>query len=303
MAKGIDTAPSQVATNALQAIPFGSIIGAPLSACIDAQAKAAQTTWDYIQKVGLTEDENGERKAIYVNFEYRKNGKAVTLSVPLLTIVPIPFLAVKHIDIAFKASISASASTSTTESESLEVGASAKAKVGFNYGFVKGSMEMSASVSSKKDSTSTRDSKYSVEYTMDVNVRAEQDDMPAGMAKVLEILNESIDSIDAEGELRASEQFIRLKNGSGSTYITYKNNEGYFQPDAIKVYSVDDSGKVSENPVEDTVCSLAVDECGVLAQFFAQGAYVAKPEGNAAKTLKINVVNMAPQTAAPTPES
>ena len=37
----IDTTPSQVATNALQAIPFGSIIGGPLKACIEAQAMAA----------------------------------------------------------------------------------------------------------------------------------------------------------------------------------------------------------------------------------------------------------------------
>ncbi len=34
----IDTTPSQVATNALQAIPFGSIIGGPLKACIEAQS-------------------------------------------------------------------------------------------------------------------------------------------------------------------------------------------------------------------------------------------------------------------------
>ncbi len=42
---------------------------------------------------------------------------------------------------------------------------------------------MNASYSSKKDSSATRDSKYSVEYTMDVAVHAGQDSMPAGMAK------------------------------------------------------------------------------------------------------------------------
>ncbi|WP_353885290.1 hypothetical protein [uncultured Bacteroides sp.] len=40
----IDTTPSQVATSALQAIPFGSIIGGPLKAAIEAQAMAAQTS-------------------------------------------------------------------------------------------------------------------------------------------------------------------------------------------------------------------------------------------------------------------
>ena len=60
-------------------------------------------------------------------------------------------------------------------------------------GFLGWKAEMSASVSSKKDSSSTRDSRYSVEYTMDINVHAVQDDIPAGLAKVLGLLNESMD--------------------------------------------------------------------------------------------------------------
>ena len=50
----IDTTPSQVATSALQAIPFGSMIGGPWNACIEAQAMAAQTSWQFIQEVGRT---------------------------------------------------------------------------------------------------------------------------------------------------------------------------------------------------------------------------------------------------------
>ena len=64
----IDTTPSLVATNALQSIPFGSIIGAPLSACIEAQAKAARTSWEFIKEVGLVDTDDGKGKqAIYVN--------------------------------------------------------------------------------------------------------------------------------------------------------------------------------------------------------------------------------------------
>lgn len=58
----IDTTPSQVATSALQAIPFGSMIGGPLNACIEAQAMAAQTSWQFIQEVGL--NTNPETKKI-----------------------------------------------------------------------------------------------------------------------------------------------------------------------------------------------------------------------------------------------
>jgi hypothetical protein len=276
----IDTTPSLVATNALQAIPFGSIIGAPLSACIEAQAKAAQTSWNFIKEVGLTDTEDGGKQAIYVNFEFRKNGRSTTLSVPLLTIVPIPYLAIKDIDISFKANISASASSSKTTSSSLAIGASMKATAKASIGIASASMEMSASISSKKDSTATRDSKYSVEYTMDVNVKAGQDDMPAGMAKVLEILNQSIDTIDSKGEISISEQNVRLVEGSGSTYVTYKNPDGYYDPKKLKVYTYTNGTKGEEATEK---CKVDADELGALLTFSASGHYLV--EGDESKAI------------------
>lgn len=270
----IDTTPSLVATNALQSIPFGSIIGAPLSACIEAQANAAKTSWEFIRDVGLVDTEDGKGKqAIYVNFEFRKNGRSTTLSVPLLTIVPIPYLAIKDINIAFKASISASSSASTTVKKSLEVGASMKASASVNLGLFKGSMEMSASVSSKKDSTSTRDSKYSVEYTMDVSVSAGQDDMPAGMAKVLEILNQSIDTIDTKGELSVSEQNVQLIEGKGSTYVTYRNPDGYYEPKTVKVYGYT-PGQTNPKGSEASDCNVLRDDVGALCEFSKAGYFL-----------------------------
>ena len=275
----IDTTPSLVATNALQSIPFGSIIGAPLSACIEAQAKAAKTSWEFIKEVGLVDTEDGKGKqAIYVNFEFRKNGRSTTLSVPLLTIVPIPYLAIKDIDISFKASISASSSVSKTTRSSLEMGASMKATAAFDFGIVSGSMEMSASISSKKDSSATRDSKYSVEYTMDVSVKAGQDDMPAGMAKVLEILNQSIDTIDTKGELGVSEQNVRLVEGEGSTYVTYRNPDGYYAPGPVKVFVYDiKAGKEGDEVGADT-CQVTKDELGALCLFKKAGNYLVKAD-------------------------
>jgi hypothetical protein len=111
------------------------------------------------------------------------------LEVPLLTIVPIPFLRIENMDIHFKASISQATETKETESSSL--GSEATVSAGAKYWFFKA--DMTASVSSKKDSSATRDSRYAVEYTMDINVHAVQDDVPGGLAKVLNLLNESMD--------------------------------------------------------------------------------------------------------------
>ena len=269
----IDTTPSTVATNALQSLPFGTLIGGPLAACVEAQAKAAKSSWEFIRDVGLTDTEDGGKKAIYVNFEYRKDGRSVTLSLPLLTIVPIPYMAIREIDIAFKARISAAASSSKTEHKSLAVEAGMTSKVGFNALVASGSVEMSTSLSSKKDSTASRHSKYSVEYTMDVSVKAGQDDMPAGMAKVLEMLNSSIDSIDTKGELHVSDQVVSLAGG-GSTYISYKNNEGYYKPADIKLYEYKDSQTGSEVKADD--CQRAADDAGMLCVFKKEGFYCAK---------------------------
>ena len=226
----IDTTPSQVATSALQAIPFGSIIGGPLKACIDAQAQAAQTTWEFIKQVGLQTDKEGNTKAITVIFEYVQGGRRMMLIVPLLTIVPIPYIAINEIEINFKAQISASASNSTEVSKSTAVDVGAKATAAYRGLFAKASVEMHANFSSKKDSKATQESKYSVEYTMDVHVHAGQDSMPAGMAKVLEILNSAVDTVNAKGELMLSDHMVPVNQ---SVIVSYRNSEGIWSPQEV----------------------------------------------------------------------
>lgn len=238
----IDSTPSQVATSALQAIPFGSIIGAPLKACIEAQAMAAQTSWQFIQEVGLnTDPETGKKEAVNVTFEFLQNGRMAQLNVPLLTIVPIPYIAIHDIDINFKANISASSSSvsETSSSSSLEAGADISAKVGWGPFSVQANMK--ANYSSKKDSKATQSSQYSVEYTMDVAVKAGQDSMPAGLAKVLELLGSSLDVSDPEGTLEVSETNIVLPADGKSVKLiaTYKSPKGLFEPTAIKAKSGD----------------------------------------------------------------
>lgn len=177
--------------NELAAIPFGTLIGAPLTAAIEAQAKAALTTVEFIRTVGCKydpakPDETGE--IVNVLFKVKLGDQDLDLQVPLLAIVPIPFLRIENMDIHFKASLSQSMETKDTTSSSF--GASVTASVSANW-FVKASV--SSTISSKKDSSSSRDSRYAVEYTMDINVHAVQDDVPGGLGKVLNLLNESIE--------------------------------------------------------------------------------------------------------------
>lgn len=226
----ISNAPSQIATNALQAIPFSSMIGGPLKACIEAQAMAAKTTWDFIQEVGLNTDAKGERTAINVSFSFNQNGHLVQLNVPLLTIVPIPYIAIDSIDINFKASISAASSSVSENTESTSMGGSADITAGLKIGPFHMDAKLNANYSSKKDSKATEESKYSVEYTMDIAVKAGQDSMPAGLAKVLELLGNSLDVSDPKGTLELNAQKFKI----GEQLIaTYKNKDGLFAPKDI----------------------------------------------------------------------
>lgn len=228
----ISNAPSQVATNALQAIPFSSMIGGPLKACIEAQAMAAKTTWDFIQEVGLNHDpETGEKSAVNVAFSFIQNGKTVQLNVPLLTIVPIPYIAIHSIDINFKANISASSSSVNENSSSSSFGGSADITAGLKVGPFHMDAKLNANYSSKKDSKATEESKYSVEYTMDIAVKAGQDSMPAGLAKVLELLGNSLDVSDPKGTLEVNAQKLTTDD---TLIVTYKDKDGLFKPEEIK---------------------------------------------------------------------
>lgn len=211
----IDTTPSTVATNALQAIPYGSLIGAPLKAAIEAQAMAAQTTWNFIQEVGLNPpDAEGNRSTVQTVFQYQKAGEMVNLVVPLLAIVPIPYIAIETISIDFIANISASSSSVTedTSSESMGGEASIQAKIG--WGPFSVTANFKANYSSKKDSKATQESKYSVEYTMSISVQAGQDSMPAGLATILNILQSSITEALPGGAFDVSPSSISLDYNS-----------------------------------------------------------------------------------------
>lgn len=188
------------ATNLLSGIPFGYLIGAPMVAAIDAQGLAAMETVKFIEAVGFTQS-GGETTAQTVTFSYTKPGtdasgggatqnQTYTLTVPLLAIVPIPFLRISTMTIDFTANIQADTSTSVTTANQTTFSASLSASAGFLFGSVK----LNASVSNKSSTDTTANSTYNVQYTMGIHVIAEQDSMPAGLQAVLNILANTIGS-------------------------------------------------------------------------------------------------------------
>ena len=276
----VSQTPANVAINAMQAIPFSSMIGGPLKACIEAQAMAARTSWEFIKEVGLNTDEKGQKSAIMVAFSFNRGGRMVQLNVPLLTIVPIPYIAINTIDINFKASISASSSTTSETAEHTEAGGELDAKAKLNLGLFSLQANLKANYSSKKDSKATAESKYSVESTIDVAVKAGQESMPAGMAKVLELLGTALDVVDAKGELQVNATILSVGD---NLVISYKNKEGLFDNSVLKVKRGDTDVTISDADKKKDSVVLNLN-----AENFKAGDVLEITAGE--NTVKVNVV-------------
>lgn len=174
--------------NELAQIDFGAMIGGPLDSVIRAQAQAAMTTVEFIKNVGF--DQNGMAKEVV--FKYKRPGEGGanaaevehSLSVPLLSIVPVPFIRVEETVIDFKAKI-----TGVKESESSTTHqASVQAEGSVGFACWKASLKASYSY----QSSSRKGEKEERSYALNVRVRAVQDQMPAGLERVLGILENSI---------------------------------------------------------------------------------------------------------------
>jgi len=170
----------------LENLSFKRLIGGPLAAVIDAQAAAAMTTYDFIKRVGFapakadafggfstTSDGQAVQplgEPVVVSFTYEKTlpgGKVSSckLSVPFLTMVPIPNLRIDEVNIQFNAKINR---MSKSEDKSTK---------------------MSGYITTKETkSTNSTDKTYS----LSISVRATQDELPAGMEKILSILESAI---------------------------------------------------------------------------------------------------------------
>jgi hypothetical protein len=188
----------------LQQIPFGYLIGEPMKAAIEAQALAAKTTIEFIEKVGfipkdpvqdmLFVDETKDADAgtvRNVTFIYKKtneNGddQNVSLTVPILSIVPIPYLRIDEMTIDFTAKLNDTIVNTTKTNFQLDSSVSGKYKSWWSPVSLEFRTSMSYQASRETQSRYTR------EYMMKINVRAVQDDLPAGLERVLDILEQTI---------------------------------------------------------------------------------------------------------------
>ena len=160
MAGGDNIEGGKQVVSALHSIPFGNIIGGPLAACVHAQAEASQTTLNFIR--GFTMADSGidvdGAEPVTVTFSFVMNGVPTLMTLPLMTLVPIPYMRIEHINLSFTADITA------CSNEKMEA----------RY----------ASEGYKR--TEENEKSVSVQSKMGIHVRATTSDMPSGMARMLD---------------------------------------------------------------------------------------------------------------------
>jgi uncharacterized protein DUF2589 len=205
------------ALETVSSLPFGMLIGAPLSAGVEAQSQAAKATIDFIREVGFKPadpnsdplfplDNNGNPRnddadfgdVRVVTFKYQTTNGAgepgtATLTVPVLTVVPIPYFSIDEMTIDFVAKITESITSTVKAEDNRRKDASATVSGG--WGPVRGGLK--ASYSSSHTSTSEKSSKYNTELAMTIHVRATSESMPKGLARVLDILASGIKQKEA----------------------------------------------------------------------------------------------------------
>lgn len=169
----------------LSSLDFGSLIGGPLNAVVEAQAKSAIATATFIKEVGF--DKDGKVKS--VDFKYnRKNDNGsdqeFTLTVPFLTLVPIPYISVSNAEVEFNAKITSTTETKSSENFATVVDASA----GGSWWFASARLHTKTAY----QRTSSSSDKEERTYDMRVKVQARNVDMPAGTERILTLLENAI---------------------------------------------------------------------------------------------------------------
>ena len=133
-----------------------------LADCVEAQHETLEKSLDLIESTAFRSSD-GSSEPVMVTFSIQMDGESHTLRVPLLVLVPLPFLQISQADLTFFVSIM---SSNTSQQEGL--------KVRFSP--------------SNKLLTESRQTGYDVRNNIRVNIKASAELPAGGMSRLLQIV-------------------------------------------------------------------------------------------------------------------
>ncbi len=184
----------------LNALDFTDIIGGPLLATVNAQAKAAYVTANFINSVAFVGN-NGPSSAQLKTAEFDFNnvlsgysqsklgtsggGNDLTkLKVPLLTLIPIPYIRVEYLDIDLNVNLHDTTKDTLDNNFAFDSTVSGGESAGFIW---KEHTSFKTTVSDRN--TFQHSHVIDDTYSLQVHVHAVQAEVPGGMQQVLNIFN------------------------------------------------------------------------------------------------------------------
>jgi hypothetical protein len=201
-----------------QQLPLHAIIAEPLMATVDAQAKSAIATQNFIQSFlePVPGNNNGDVQPMTVDFntsitDAQNPGQtnSVSVSAPLLSIVPIPNLLIDSLSINFKYEVSQVITSSSDSTKGMN--GNLNAKIGMAAWGANLSLAGSITNESKQSNTVNRNG------ALDISVHASQAPIPEGLSKIMSILSNAV-TISATGAApAAATQPVTPSSGSSSS--------------------------------------------------------------------------------------
>lgn len=230
-----------VSGSEIASLDFSNLIGGPLNAIVEAQAKSAITTVNFIKEVAFDND----GKVRNVDFAYNRkneNGKdqIFTMTVPFLTMLPVPYITINNALVEFNAKITSINESSMSDDFKTEVEASG----GGSWWFCSARVTSKTSYQ-RKSSTSEKAERA---FDMHVKVEASNQDMPPGTEHLLTILENCITEKNGPNCMRATVvSFTKPQSVAKTTTMTIdcdnikslQKNKTYFTLNKKK-YTIND---------------------------------------------------------------
>lgn len=185
-----------------QVMELKDLISAPLIATIEADSISSRSYLDYLFEIAFESYDKKTGKVgnlRYLTFTYKSCDASVErlqkISIPLLTLVPLPLLQVQQADFDFDIQIvdavhrSSSEQFSITEAQSITPDSNSEAS----------GIKLRASLApTSRTSRSGNDNKRELTANMKVHVKMRQADMPGGLSNLLHLTTNNIITQDSE---------------------------------------------------------------------------------------------------------
>ncbi len=180
------TKPTSAVVKQFQGIPMSELIGGPLQAACDAQLNLASASFEYINKIGFSEDGKTTRlvefdvdRSVETDDGFKKD--PVHVQAPLLGLVPVPSLLIEDVNVSFQMEVTATESTESKVASENSINASSSFKIPF---IGKGSVSVQGKVTTSRDNT--RSTNQTAKYQVSVNARHQ---LPTeGMSRLMDIM-------------------------------------------------------------------------------------------------------------------